>query len=127
MLTGIISFEKLGTPFQSGFVQDGSTTYQLLHTYMYQTFCEAIDSGKEVLTVFCDTTKAFDRVWHKGLLHKLRRLGVSDQVLKWFTGYFTYLGVDNALSSMANVTTGPQLKPVCPRVPYWIHFYFLYI
>ena len=51
------------TPLWSGFVLGDSTTFQLLHTY--HMFCEAIDNGKEVKTVFCDTGKAFDMVWHK--------------------------------------------------------------
>ena len=55
----VVSHQLL-TPFQSGFVQGDSTTYQLLHTY--HTFCEAVDSGKEVRAVFCDISKAFDRV-----------------------------------------------------------------
>ena len=38
------------TPFQSGFVRGDSTTNQLLHTY--HTFCNAVDSGKEVRSVF---------------------------------------------------------------------------
>ena len=78
---------KLLTPFQSGFIQGDSTTYQLLHTY--HTFCEAVDNGKEVRAVFCDISKAFDRVWHKGLLHKPRDIGCSEQVLKWFTSYLS--------------------------------------
>ena len=40
------------TPFQSGFVQGDLTTYQLIHTY--HAFCESVDNGKEVRTVFCD-------------------------------------------------------------------------
>ena len=51
---------KLITPFQSGFIKGDSITNQLLHTY--HTFCEAVDSGKEVRAVFCDISKAFDRV-----------------------------------------------------------------
>ena len=51
---------QLLTPFQSGFVPGDSTTYQLLHTY--HTFCEAVDSWKEVRVVFCNISKAFDRV-----------------------------------------------------------------
>ena len=39
------------------------------------------------IAVFCDISKAFDRVWHKGLLHKLRGIGCSEQVPKWFTSY----------------------------------------
>ena len=62
-----ISENSLLTPFQSGFIQGDSTTFQLLHTY--HSFLEAVDSGKEVCVVFCDISKAFDKVWHKGLLH----------------------------------------------------------
>ena len=56
------------TPFQTGFIQCDSTTYQLLN--LYDSFCEAVDNGKEVRVVFFDITKAFDRVWHRGLVHK---------------------------------------------------------
>ena len=65
-----INQHNLLTPFQSGFVPGDSTTFQLLH--IYHTFCEAVDSGKEVHVVFCDISKAFDRVWHRGLIHKLK-------------------------------------------------------
>ena len=75
------------TPFQSGFVQGDSTTFQLLHTY--HTFCNAIDSGKEVKAVFCDISKAFDRVWHRGLIHKLSGIGCANKVTKWFSSYLT--------------------------------------
>ena len=86
-LFNYINDKKLLTPFQSGFVPGDSTTFQLLHTY--HTFCEAVDSGKEVRVVFCDISKAFDRVWHRGLIHKLRDMGCSEEVLKWFSSYLT--------------------------------------
>ena len=35
----------------------------------------------------CDISKAFDRVWHAGLLHKLRSIGISGELLKWFSSY----------------------------------------
>ncbi|MEW8186271.1 MAG: reverse transcriptase family protein, partial [Candidatus Thiodiazotropha endolucinida] len=75
------------SPLQSGFIRGDSTTYQLIHTY--HSFCEAVDSGKEVRTVFCDISKAFDRVWHKGLLHKLSGIGCSDMVVQWFASYLS--------------------------------------
>ena len=49
-------------PFQLGFVRGHSTTYQILHTS--HTFCNAVNSGKEVRAVFCDISQALDRVWH---------------------------------------------------------------
>ena len=45
---------KVFTPFQSGFIQGDSTTYQLIN--LYDTFCEAVDAGKEVRVVFLDIT-----------------------------------------------------------------------
>ena len=78
---------KVFTPFQSGFIQGDSTTYQLIN--LYNTFCEAVDAGKEVRVVFLDITKAFDRVWHRGLLHKLYSIGISGHLLKWFESYLS--------------------------------------
>ena len=75
---------------QSGFIQGDSTVKQLI--FLYNTFCQALDMGKEVRVVFCDIRKAFDRVWHAGLLHKLKAAGVQGELLKWFTNYFAGLG-----------------------------------
>ena len=52
-------------------------------------FCEAVDGGKEVRAVFCDISKAFGRVWHRGLLHKLESIGVSESLLSWFQSYLS--------------------------------------
>ena len=43
---------NLVTPFQSGFTRNDSTTNQLI--FLYHTFCQAVDSGKEIRVVFCD-------------------------------------------------------------------------
>ena len=54
---------------------------------LYNTFCKSLDEGKEVRAVFCDISKAFDRVCHRGLLFKLESIGVSDSLLLWFKSY----------------------------------------
>lgn len=56
---------------------------------MFHTFCEAVDSGKEVQAVFCNITKAFDRDWHKGLIHKLRNARFASKILKWFSDFLS--------------------------------------
>ena len=43
--------------------------------------CEAFDSKKEARIVFCDISKAFDRVWHDGVVYKLRRMGIRGPLL----------------------------------------------
>ena len=75
------------SPLQSGFIPGDSTTNQL--TFLYNTFCKASDSGKEVRVVFCDVSKAFDRVWHKGLLCKLKAAGITGSLLSWFSSYLS--------------------------------------
>ena len=75
------------SPLQSGFIPGDSTTNQL--TFLYNTFCQALDMGKEVRVVFCDVSKAFDRVWHKGLHCTLKAAGVSGSRLSWFNSYLS--------------------------------------
>ncbi len=37
-----------------------------------------------------DLTKAFDKVWHKGLILKIEKYGIKGNLLKWLTSYLTY-------------------------------------
>ena len=75
------------TAFQSGFAPGDSAVNQLI--YIYNTFCKALDGGKEVCALFCDISEAFDRVWHKGLLFKFKSAGVYGSLLTWFSDYLT--------------------------------------
>ena len=75
------------TSFQSEFRRGDSTVNRL--SYLYNNFCQALDAGKEVRAIFCDISKAFNRVWHAGLIHKLKSAGISDNLLSWFTNYLT--------------------------------------
>jgi hypothetical protein len=75
------------SPNQSGFQQGDSTVNQL--SYLYHTFCEALDKKKDVHIVFCDISKAFDRVWHEGLIYKLQRIGINGCLLHWLKNYLS--------------------------------------
>ena len=87
---------------------------------MYNTFCQALDDGKEIRAIFCDISKAFDRVWHKGLLFKLHSVGISGSLLRWFTDYLynrkqrvVIPGVTSNWSSVeAGVPQGSILGPL---------------
>ena len=69
----------------SAFLPGKSTVTQL--TEVYHHFCSASDRGKELRVVFLDITKAFDRVWHVGLLQKLHKSGINNSLLAWFKDY----------------------------------------
>ena len=62
-----------------------STVNQLI--ILYHELCQAIDQQKEVRLVFLDISKAFDKVWHAGLLYKLEKNGISGNLLSWFSSY----------------------------------------
>ena len=97
--------------WQSGFLPGSSTVTQLLE--MYNQFYSAIDEGKDVRIVYLDISKAFDRVWHKGLLLKLHKFGIGGNFLKWFSDYlsnrFQRVVINGQCSDWVKVTTGvPQ-------------------
>ena len=103
--TGAISLK------QSGFKPGDSTVYQLMH--LYHIFTEALDKQKDIRVVFCDISKAFDRVWHPSLLCKLSRVGISGKLLDWFTNYLNNrqqrVVINGQFSSWASVLAGvPQ-------------------
>ena len=68
-------------PNQSGFRPGDSTVNQLI-SITHKIF-EAFDCNPalDVRSVYLDISKAFDRVWHDGLIYKLKRCGVSGQLL----------------------------------------------
>jgi len=75
------------TPSQSGFIPGDSTTNQLLS--IYNSMCQNIDKKIKNQAVFLDISKAFDRVWHKGLLCKLQSVGIRGNLLNWFKDYLS--------------------------------------
>ena len=75
----IISFK------QSGFTPGDSAINQLL--CITNEFGKTLDDGKEVRVVYCDVSKAFDRVWHKGLLTILKSIGIQGPLLSWIDNY----------------------------------------
>ena len=78
---------NLITKNQSGFRPGDSTTNQLL--YLINEIHEAFEhpNSLEVRAVFLDISKAFDKVWHDGLIFKLRQNGVTGNLLKLFESY----------------------------------------
>ena len=97
--------------YQSGFLPNNSTVYQLLE--MYHNICMSMEEKKSTCMVFCDISKAFDRVWHKGLLLKLEAYGIKGPLLQLLTNYLTdrrqTVFVNDSLSLFKSVNAGvPQ-------------------
>jgi hypothetical protein len=82
-------------------------------TEIYDQFCKVVSSGKEIRVVFLDISKAFDRVWHKGLLFKLKKCGITGKLLEWLKDYLTNrqqrVVVNGEHSDWGNINAGvPQ-------------------
>ena len=97
--------------FQSGFQPGDGTVRQLVH--IYHILSRALDEKKKVRIVFSDISKAFDRVWHQGLLHKLVCAGITGNINNWFSSYLSNrlqrVVVKGEYSSWGTVTAGlPQ-------------------
>ncbi|MCG8045232.1 MAG: reverse transcriptase domain-containing protein [Candidatus Thiodiazotropha endolucinida] len=75
------------TRYQSGFRPKDSTVTQLLE--IYHIIIDNLDKGRDLKFVFCDVSKAFDKVWHQGLLFKLKRYGIYGNLLNWFNSYLS--------------------------------------
>ena len=73
--------ENLLNPNQSGFRPGDSTINQLLS--IIHSIHSAFDCNPtlEVRSVVLDISKAFDKVWHEGLIYKIRRCGVAGNLL----------------------------------------------
>ena len=88
-LYAYLSNNNLITNNQSVFRPGDSTGNQLL--YLVSEIHEAFENPMclEVRAVFLDISKAFDKVWHEGLLFKLRQNGISGKLLKLFENYLS--------------------------------------
>ena len=101
------------TPNQSGFTCGDSAINQLVE--ISNLFGKALDSGKEVRVVFCDISKAFVCVWHKGLLFKLEQYGITGCILKWFRSYL------NGRSQRVFLNGCPTGLNPRPAIIYYFH------
>lgn len=113
------------TPHQSGFRPNDSTVNQLLS--ITSDFYKAVDQGKEVRVVFFDISKAFDKVWHIGLLYKLEKFGVRGELLEWFRNYVhdrkQYVVINGSKSNIGHIKAGVPQGSILGPLLFLIYIY----
>ncbi|CAH8526568.1 unnamed protein product [Dicrocoelium dendriticum] len=78
-LMGCLENNKMLVPEQHEFRQKRSCTTNILIAFANWT--ESVDAGAGVDAAYLDFSKAFDRIDHRILLHKLQKYGIGDPVL----------------------------------------------
>ena len=118
--------QRLLNPNQFGFPTSNSCIKQLLA--ITHEICESFDCNPslEVRSVFVDISKVFDKVWHKGVLYKLKSIRISGDLNKlienYLSGRFQRVILNGQTSSWRPILAGvPQGSTLGPR------FFFIYI
>lgn len=99
------------SPCQHGFMENRSTVTNLMQ--ITQFISEAINNRSQVDVVYTDLTKAFDRISHSILLHKLNNFGFHYSLLQFIKSYlqdrFQYVYYHGHKSNKYLATSGvPQ-------------------
>ena len=80
-----LDVNKLISKNQSGFRPGDSTIYQLIS--ITSNIYESFEKYDETRALFLDISKAFDKVWHDGVIYKLKCNGISGNLLRFFENY----------------------------------------
>ena len=80
-----LNTNKLISKHQSGFRPGDSTIYQLIS--MTSDIYESFEKYDETGALFLDISKAFDKVWHNGIIFKLKCNGISGNLLRFLENY----------------------------------------
>ena len=96
---------------QSGYKRNDSTVKQLL-SITHELF-KSLDANKEVRAVFLDISRAFDRVWHDGLIFKLRQIGIEGDMINILKSFLSdreqRVVLDGQFSDWVSIESGvPQ-------------------
>ena len=70
---------------QSGFRNNRGTADNLL--FFTQKINENLNKNRKACSIFFDISKAFDKVWHEGLILKLYKLGVDYYILRYIMDF----------------------------------------
>ncbi|GBP59736.1 RNA-directed DNA polymerase from mobile element jockey [Eumeta japonica] len=102
---------------QFGFRPNHSCSQQALRLVEY--ISEGFKIKRKTVAVFFDVAKAFDRVWHAGLIHKLYQLELPDRLVIIIHHYISNrhfsFRLDNTYSSVRPIRAGvPQGSTLSP-------------
>ena len=107
---------------QSGFHPGDSCVHQLLS--ITHKIYKAFDANPslEVRGVFLDLSKAFDKVWHDGLMYKLKRLGICGEYYGLIHSFLN--DRHQRLFLNGQCSNWSKIKAGVPQGQFWGLYYF---
>jgi hypothetical protein len=73
--------------YQCGFRYNKQTRDQIIR--LLQNGLKALNRNEQMAAIFIDIEKAFDKVWHKGLLFQLEELKIPSYLGRWMQSYLS--------------------------------------
>ena len=122
-VTCFIDQNSLLSDKQFGFRKKRSTSDLLLQ--LSTSWHKSLEKGNYTYVIALDIAGAFDRVWHKGIVAKLKSFGIAGDLLMLLENYLkgrTLRVVVNGYTSNDSL-----LKQVCLRAVLLAHCYGIYI
>ena len=110
-LYNYIESKNLLAPQQSGFRKARRCADNLL--FITQKVREAFNRKKKAMLLTFDIQKAFDKVWHQGVIYKMRKMRIPEYLINWIAAFLRerkyFVKVNDAKSDLKNILNGaPQ-------------------
>jgi ribonuclease HI len=86
-LEWFLNQNQILSPNQTGFRKNRSTLDQIIR--LQDEINKFIQNKGHTLGLFLDFEKAFDLLWHSGLLSKLRKIGLYGNIFNWIKDFIT--------------------------------------
>ncbi len=106
-----------------GFRKKHSTTTAALK--VLNDIVGSIDNGDFCASLFIDLSKAFDTVDHEILLHRLKSVGLSSDVIPWFKNYLS--GRTQCVQAEGKLSDSLVIAKGVPKDLCWVPFYLPFI
>jgi len=116
-LTYYLEYNKGLTNVQTAFRKNRCTVDQIIK--LQDEINRNIHTKRHTCGVFIDFERAFDMLWRKGVLIKLKRLNISGNIYNWLQDFLQnrtcQVRVGNAVSTVRAPENGtPQCSPLSP-------------
>ena len=121
------SKNNLLSPNQSGFRPGDSCINQLLS--INHEILSAFGMGPEVRGIFLDISKVFDKVWHDGLIFKLRQNGICGEMINILEDFLSdrkqRVVLNGQYSSWADIHAGVPQGSIFEPLLFFIYIHDL--